>query len=139
MLDIVKVADGAVNVDADGYVPVTVTCLIPATCRGVLLIDLEGHTTPASYTRVEYDGRSDLVVNADSTQTIGVPLTADALAFARAHSPVTADVSGDTNATADCSAIPQLAAHCAAAVAADSRAGDGLERLIGGKLQVSAT
>jgi hypothetical protein len=139
MLDVIKLGGGAVSMDADGYVPVTVTCLIPATCRGVIALQIEGYTMPESYTRVEYPGRSDLVVNANSTQTIGVPLNAEGLAFARAHSPVTVDIHADANQTADCSDIPQLAAHCAKAVAADPRAGDGLERGSGGKLQVSAT
>jgi hypothetical protein len=139
MLDVVKLGGGAVSIDADGYVPVTVTCLIPATCRGVITLQIEGYTMPESTTRVEFPGRSDLVVNANSTQTIGVPLNAEGLAFARAHSPVIVDIGAHTQQTADCSDIPQLAAHCAKAVAADPRAGDGLERTAGGALQVSAT
>ncbi|AKK26985.1 hypothetical protein [Mycobacterium sp. EPa45] len=138
MLDVVRIKSGTVSLDADGYVPVTVTCLIPATCRGILLIDLTGYTEPPSTTRVEYAGRSDLLVEANSVQTIGVPLTAGAEAFVRANSPVTAHVHGDAQATVDCSAIPQLAAHCATTVAADSRAGDGLERLFGEELQLNA-
>ena len=85
------------------------------------------------------DGCSDLVVNANSTETIGVPLSTDALAYARANSPVTVGVTANTNQTANCSDIPQLAATCAQIVAADDRAGDGLERHVAGQLQVSAT
>jgi len=138
-LDVIKVVGGAVSLDPDGYVPVAVTCLVPTTCRGVLLLDVAGYTPPLSYTRVEYAGRSDLVVDASSTETIGVPLVPDALAIARANSPVTVHVSGDTNATAPCSQIPQLAATCAQIVAADPRhIGDGLQHLFGGTLEVSA-
>jgi hypothetical protein len=36
-------------------------------------------------------GCSDLFVNANSTRTIGVPLTPGALAYVRAHSPVSVD------------------------------------------------
>jgi hypothetical protein len=47
-------------------------------------------------------------------------------------------VTANTNQTANCSDIPQMAA-CAQIVAADDRAGDGLERHVAGQLQVSAT
>jgi hypothetical protein len=80
-----------------------------------------------------------LVVNANSTETIGVPLSTNALAYARANSPVTVGVTANTNQTANCSDIPQLAATWAQIVAADDRAGDGLERHVAGQLQVSAT
>jgi hypothetical protein len=138
-LDVIKVVGGAVSVDADGYVPVTLTCLVPVTCRGAIQLDVEGYTNPPSYTQVPYPGRSDLVVNANSTQTIGVPLTAEALAFARANSPVTVDVQGDADLTR-CSDDPQLAITCAQIVAADPRhIGSGLQGLFRGKLQASAT
>jgi hypothetical protein len=48
-------------------------------------------------------------------------------------------VDAHLNQTTPCEDIPQLAATCAQIVAADPRAGDGLERHAVGDLQVSAT
>jgi hypothetical protein len=138
LVDVIKVVGGAVRLDADGYVPVTLTCLIPATCQGFIALGVEGYTPPVSSTQVPHPFRSDLLVNANSTQTMGVPLTADALAYVRAHSPVTVAVVVHAK-TASCEDIPQLVATCEQIVAADPRAGDGLERYANGNLQVSAT
>ena len=69
----------------------------------------------------------------------GVPLLPTALAYARANSPVTVGVIAHLNQTTSCKDIAQLATTCAQIVAADPRAGDGLERVAAGDLQVSAT
>ncbi len=138
LVDVIKVVGGAVSLDPDGYVPVALTCLIPATCQGFVTLDISGFD-PDLCGNYHHAGCSDLVVNANSTQTIGVRLSPTALAYLRAHSPVTVGVSTHTNQTASCEDIPQLAATCAQIVAADPRAGDGLERHTEGDLQVSTT
>jgi hypothetical protein len=53
----------------DGSVPITMTCLFPATCEGAVLA-----TSHGSSISVE-GGRSDLLVEAGSSRTIAVPLT----------------------------------------------------------------
>jgi hypothetical protein len=86
------VASGAVQADADGYVPVTVTCAASSTCRGIILLSISGVVPDAcGGGPYSWAGCSDLIVNANSTRTIGVPLTPTALAYLRAHSPVTVD------------------------------------------------
>jgi hypothetical protein len=138
-LEVIKVVGGAVRLDPDGYVPVTLTCLVPVTCRGALQLEIQGYTPPLSYTTILFPGRSDLVVDKNSTQTIGVPLNPEPLAFARANSPVTVNVRGDADLTR-CADDPQLAATCAQIVAADPRhIGNGLQTLFGGELQLSTT
>jgi hypothetical protein len=137
-VDVIKVVGGAVSLDPDGYVPVALTCLIPATCQGFITLGISGFD-PDLCGNYHHAGCSDLVVNANSTQIIGVPLTPTALAYARANSPVTVSVDVHTNQTTSCKDIPQLAATCAQIVAADPRAGDGLERHTVGDLQLSAT
>jgi hypothetical protein len=138
LVDVIKVVGGAVRLDPDGYVPVTLTCLIPATCQGVITLDISGFD-PDLCGNYHHAGCSDLVVNANSTQIIGVPLSADALAYARANSPVNVFVDAHIGQPASCEDIPQLIATCEQIVAADPRAGDGLERHAVGNLQVSAT
>ena len=138
LVDVTKVVGGAVSLDPDGYVPVTLTCLIPATCKGYITLGIKGGPGSDLCGNYHHDGCSDLVINANSTQTFGVPLLPNALAYARAHSPVTIGVDVHTNQTTSCEDIPQLAATCARIVAADPRAGDGLERHAVGDLQVTA-
>jgi hypothetical protein len=79
-------ASGTVTADADGYVPVALRCDRPVQCRGALLVDLSADTgakdvggTPIS-TPVGR-GRSDLVVNAGATRTIGAPVPGSAIAY----------------------------------------------------------
>jgi hypothetical protein len=108
----VKVVGGSVHVDADGYVPVTLTCAIPATCKGVVVVVINGFT-PTDSSKDSGYGRSDLKIDANSTQTIGVPLSPQTLAYARAHSPVSVEVGGDSSLTDSCEDIPQLGSNCA--------------------------
>jgi hypothetical protein len=99
---IVKVASGAVRADADGYVPVTVTCVASSTCQGAIVLEISGvnFDDVCGGGNYRWAGCSDLLVNANSTRTIAVPLTPAALAYVRAHSPVT------VGATAHCHAPP---------------------------------
>jgi len=83
------VASGAVQADADGYVPVTVTCVASSTCKGIILLEISGFSPEACGGPYHWAGCSDLFVNANSTRTIAVPLTPGALAYVRANSPVT--------------------------------------------------
>jgi hypothetical protein len=118
---IVKVASGAVRADADGYVPVTVTCVASSTCQGAIVLAMEGLRNPPDVCgggNYRWAGCSDLLVNANSTRTIAVPLTPAALAYARANSPVTVGAQ----------------AHCQAPPVTDYRNAVG-----GGQLEVSAT
>lgn len=113
-VDETKVVGGAVNLDADGYVPVTVTCLLPATCEGYITLGITGGPQSDLCGKYQHDGCSDMVINANSTQTFGVRLLPDALAYARAHSPVTVGVTAYTDSPANCEDVPQLtAAYCA--------------------------
>ena len=109
-----KVVGGAVNLDADEYVPVTVTCLVPATCEGYITLGIKGGPTSDLCGNYHHDGCSDMVINANSTQTFGVRLLPDALAYARAHSPVTVGATAYASSPADCKDVPQLApTYCA--------------------------
>ncbi len=88
-----RVASGAVQADADGYVPVTVTCMASSTCQGIIVLYVSGAPHElCGGGNYAHDGCSDLLVNANSTRTIGVPLTPAALAYVRANSPVTVEV-----------------------------------------------
>jgi hypothetical protein len=89
------VASGAVRASADGYVPVTVTCVASSTCQGVILLTVNGVPWPGSCGDGKgrnWSGCSDLLVNANSTRTIAVPLEPASLAYVRANSPVTVGV-----------------------------------------------
>jgi hypothetical protein len=109
-----KVAGGAVNLDADGYVPVTVTCLVAAPCKGYITLEVNGGPRSDLCGNYHHDGCSDMAVNANSTRTFGVPLRPDALAYARSHSPVTVDASAYASSPANCEDVPQLApTYCA--------------------------
>jgi hypothetical protein len=89
--DAAVVARGTVTADPDGYVPVTVTCRLSVQCRGVLMAGTVGDAL---------HGRSDLVVNAAATRTIGVPLGSSFINLVKFYGPenvyVTADASQST-------------------------------------------
>ncbi len=93
---------GTVTADADGYVPVTVTCNLPGQCAGVLILSLSADTGAVDNfgspmpTNVG-GGRSDLLVDAGATRTIGVQLDAAAIAFLRSHGPTTLGLTIDAN------------------------------------------
>ena len=72
------VSTGTVTVDADGYAPVTLTC--NGQCmQGRFMLELSGWSNPQGMSWVT--GRSDLLVNAGATRTIGVPLAAATIAL----------------------------------------------------------
>jgi hypothetical protein len=89
----VAIASGTITPDADGYAPATVTCDLNMQCNGALLLCLV-NPGPAlsSMGMAGYCGRSDLLVNASATRTIGVPLPAALLTYLRSNGPATADL-----------------------------------------------
>ncbi|MDT5346782.1 MAG: hypothetical protein QOH91_69 [Mycobacterium sp.] len=89
-------SSGTVTVDADGYVPVTLKCNATVQCHGALMLDLRGYSNPQE-SMPWVTGRSDLVVNAGATRTIGVPVAAGALALVRSQGPTPVGVVADTN------------------------------------------
>jgi hypothetical protein len=111
---------GTVTADADGYVPVTLKCDLSVQCTGALLVDL---ASPAAEAALGYEmtnryGRSDLLVNAGATRTIGVPLPPPALTWLRSNSPTSLGVTADSQQ--------------------GSVAGSGIERLAVAELTVAA-
>lgn len=64
------VSRGTVTVDADGYVPLIVTCNLSVQCRGAVVISGAGDLC-----------KSDLVLDAGATESFGVRLSARALYF----------------------------------------------------------
>ncbi|MBP1823166.1 hypothetical protein [Mycobacterium sp. OAE908] len=84
------VPTGTVTADPDGYVPVTLACHLSSQCTGVVILSSPG----------AFSGRSDLVVAAGATRTIGVPLPPSAIAYLRANGPTTCYVTADARASA---------------------------------------
>jgi hypothetical protein len=83
------VSSGTVTADPDGYVPVTVTCNLSVQCSGALLV-----IGPS------FSGRSDLLVDAGATRTIGVPLPSSALDYLRSNGLTTLHVTADARQSA---------------------------------------
>jgi hypothetical protein len=126
------VSSGTVTTDADGYVPVTLTCELPVPCKGAVVLWLEA---------LGAEGRSDLLVEAGTTRTIAVPLPASALAFLRSDGPTSLMVNADNGLVPPCGEIAQLAASCAEFTQApgyEVRDGDGIDRIIAAELTVAA-
>jgi hypothetical protein len=72
------VASRMVTLDADGYLPVTMTCNLSVQCTGVLTGGIAG---------MSFTARSDLLINPRATATLGLPMPAQAVAYLKAHSP----------------------------------------------------
>jgi hypothetical protein len=83
------VSSGTITADSDGYVPVTLKCNLSVRCSGALIVN--GPT---------FSGRSDLLVDAGATRTIGVPLGASAIAYLRSNGPATLNVTADARQSA---------------------------------------
>jgi hypothetical protein len=82
---------GTAVADADGYVPVTLKCHRTVQCLGKFWLFLEN---------VRVGGRSDLLVNAGATRTIGVPFDAASIAYLRSHGPTLFGLGIDASAEA---------------------------------------
>lgn len=90
----VGLASGTVTPDADGYAPVTTTCELNVQCTGALLLCMQNPPSTLSNNGMAgYCGRSDLLVNAGATRTIGVPLPAQLIAYLRTNGPADSRVS----------------------------------------------
>jgi hypothetical protein len=100
---------GTITVEPDGYVPVTLKCNAQVQCQGALMLELSGWSNPQGMSWVT--GRSDLVVNAGATQTIGVPLPAAAIAFLRSNGPTLLHVTADAGPTNPSTGYQLAGAH----------------------------
>lgn len=109
------VSSGTVTADPDGFVPVTVTCNLPVQCTGAIQICIDDGETAGMAMRC---GRTDEVLEADTTQTVGIPMPTPALAFLRSNGATSAGMTVDNSNVPDCQQIPQLAAQCAKTVQA---------------------
>jgi hypothetical protein len=116
------ISNGTVTADSDGYVPVTVKCNLSAQCSGAILFCLRGGASAdpglSRLGMAGYCGRSDLMVNAGATRTIGVPFPAAALAFLRSHGPTPAVLSADASQSAGVGTAYQTLASTTLTVAA---------------------
>jgi hypothetical protein len=87
-----------------------------------------------------FDGKSDLFIEGAATQTIGVPLSTEALAYLESQSEATVTVTADNGEIPPCQEIPLLAAGCAQYTHVSdyvSTDGDGIERTIVADLTVA--
>jgi hypothetical protein len=106
---VLQVASSPVRVSSDGYVPVTVTCVASSTCQGFIVLAIANVNSRqvCGGGKYHWAGCSDLVVNANSTRTISVPLTPDAFAYVRANSPVSVHVTASSGVSAPSSDMSQ--------------------------------
>jgi hypothetical protein len=91
------VPSGTVTADADGYVPVVLTCNLSVQCRGSLVLAVQ-----RGFDQGYADSRSDLVVDAGATTTLGVRLGPVALPWLKSHSPAQFTVIADAGPSFGC-------------------------------------
>lgn len=105
------VSAGTITIEPDGYAPVTLKCNAEVLCHGALLLEkLQGWSNPQDKLP-DVTARSDLVVNAGATQTIGVAVPAAAIAFVRSQGPTPVWVIADTNPMATVGGYQLAFAH----------------------------
>jgi hypothetical protein len=134
---------GSVVPLSDGTVPITLKCLVPVRCQGALLLDSASNSLElacgngSAGVQGAWWAQSDLLVDANSTRTIGLPLKACPLALLRREGRLPAVITADTiKFIPPCPQIPSLAAGCQRFVHSpgygqtDAAEGDGLDRLI---------
>jgi hypothetical protein len=80
------VSRGTVAIDADGYVPVTLTCNLSVQCRGSLILQLM-FGPPDPSTGLNVLARSDLLLDAGATATLAVKLPTKVLPYLPSHQP----------------------------------------------------
>jgi hypothetical protein len=80
------VSTGTVAADADKYLPVTLTCNLSVQCRGSLVLQFY-FGPPDPSTGEHLLARSDLLVSAGATATLGVELPGVVLPYVPAHQP----------------------------------------------------
>ena len=80
------VSGSPITADADGYVPVTLTCNLPVQCRGVISVEIGNGP----------DGKSDLVLDAGAVRTFGVRLSAQGFASLQSRGRISVLVIADS-------------------------------------------
>jgi len=93
---------------ADGTVPVKLTCVIGKPCTGALLLDaLNVDRSDPLHPEISSRemGRSDLIVGAHATRTLGIPLSSFGSQRLQQHGRVKAFVTADVIQTSD--SLPQ--------------------------------
>jgi hypothetical protein len=76
------VSGGTVTADADGYVPVVLTCNLSVQCQGSLVLSL---ARPGFQEQGHIAGKSDIAVYAGATTALGVRFDEVALSWLRSH------------------------------------------------------
>lgn len=76
------VSGGTVTADADGYVPVVLTCNLSVQCQGSLVLSL---ARPGFQEQGYVAGKSDVAVDAGAATALGVRLDDVALSWLRSH------------------------------------------------------
>ncbi|MBB5166485.1 hypothetical protein [Mycobacterium sp. AZCC_0083] len=109
-------SSGTIPLDADGYVPLTLKCNLPVPCTGAILACAD---SPEASSFALGCGRSEEVVDAGATRTLGVPLTTPALGTVHTRGSATVNFLVDNSGVPRCENIPQLAAQCAATFPTD--------------------
>jgi hypothetical protein len=87
---------------ADGTVPVRLTCDIGKPCTGALLLDaLNVDRSDPLHPEISSSemGRSDLIVGAHATRTLGIPLSSSGRQSLRQHGRVKAYFTADVRQT----------------------------------------
>ena len=147
-------SSGTVAVLPDGTVPISVSCLVAVTCRGALILGLRDDAGRVLRDRWVELARSDLLVEANQTAVLGVPLTSQQVSFVIA-SGLEVDISGDGFLTATCTHVVAPRHKCTrfnappsvdpttgqevrpAGYVTASPEGDGMEYLIGGSISLA--
>jgi hypothetical protein len=88
------VSGGTVTLDPDGYLPVTLTCNLSVQCRGSVIATGGEYHGDAAGPDQQWTGRSDLLVDAGATATLGLRMPAPLVAYIRAHNPPCAPPTG---------------------------------------------
>ncbi len=138
------VTTGTVVPSSNGTVPITLKCLVPVRCQGALLLDTASNSSSLEFAcGTGWWAQSDLLVDADSTRTIGLPLKACPRALLRREGRLAAAITADTiHFIPPCSQIPSLAAGCRKFVSSPGYTpdqGDGLNRLIGARITLATS
>lgn len=74
-------SSGTIAADPNNYVPVSLTCNLSVQCKGSLVIQAVSEDDPFAL------GRSDLLVDAGKSATLGVQLPNSLVAYIRSHNP----------------------------------------------------
>jgi len=87
---------GTIATDANNYLPVSLTCNLPVQCKGSVVVQAVSEDDPFAL------GRSDLLVDAGASATLGVLLPDSLVAYIRAHNPAKVFVIADAGPALGC-------------------------------------